>query len=59
MMIISFTKDVAKLFELDLEISRSEKFAITPLLDDWVMACLWNRKEHVGLSLIHKQPQNQ
>lgn len=54
MMLISFTKDVAKLFDLDLEISRSEKLAITPPLDDWVMACLWNRKEHVGLSLIHK-----
>jgi hypothetical protein len=36
-MIISFTKDAAKLFNLQLKASHSEKYLNSLLLDDWVI----------------------
>lgn len=53
-MILSFTKELAAIFNLDLQVAKSEVFAVTPLLDDWIMSCLWDRAEHIGLALIHK-----
>ena len=53
-MILSFTKELASILSLELKASKSEVFMVTPLLDDWVISCLWNREEHFGLTLIHK-----
>jgi hypothetical protein len=53
-MILSFTKDIAAIFALDLKAAKSEIFTVTPILDDWVMACLWNRDTHMGITLMHK-----
>lgn len=53
-MILSFTKDLASIFALDLKASKSEVFSVTPALDDWIMSCLWEREEHLGLILVHK-----
>jgi hypothetical protein len=53
-MILSFTKELASLFALDLKASKSEVFTVTPVLDDWTMSCLWNREEHLGITLTHK-----
>ncbi len=53
-MILSFTKDLASIFKLELKASKSEVFAVTPVLDDWIMSNLWNHDEHIGVALIHK-----
>ena len=54
-MIISYTKDLAILFDLKLNVTATEKFESIPILDDWVMACLWNTPEHIALTLIHQR----
>lgn len=53
-MILSFTKELANIFNLDLKASKSEVFSVTPVLDDWIMSNLWDRDEHIGVALIHK-----
>lgn len=53
-MILSFTRDLADIFNLDLKASKSDVFSVTPVLDDWIMSSLWNREEHIGVALIHK-----
>lgn len=53
-MILSFTRDLADIFNLDLKASKSDVFSVTPVLDDWIMSNLWDREEHIGVALIHK-----
>lgn len=53
-MILSFTKELTEIFALELKAAKSEVFPVTPVLDDWVMSCLWNRDEHLGVALVHK-----
>lgn len=53
-MILSFTKNVATIFALELKAAKSEVFSVTPMLDDWAMSCLWDRDEHIGVTLMHK-----
>lgn len=52
-MILSFTKKMAAIFNLELQASKSEVFAVTPILDDWVMSSLWTYEDNVGVALIH------
>lgn len=53
-MIVSFTKDLAKLFKLDLKIEHSNKFMVSPPLDDWVMGLAFSNKKYTGVFLIHR-----
>ncbi|TXH55438.1 MAG: hypothetical protein E6Q89_06775, partial [Bacteroidia bacterium] len=53
-MIISFTKDAAKLFNLQLKASHSEKYLNSLLLDDWVMGVVFTNKNASGVYLIHR-----
>ncbi len=53
-MIISFTKDLAKLFNLDLKIEHSNKFMVSPPLDDWVMGLAFSNKKSTGVFMIHR-----
>lgn len=53
-MILSFTRDVAAIFALELKAAKSEVFMVTPILDDWAISCLWDRDEHIGITLMHK-----
>lgn len=53
-MIISFTKDVAKLFNLKLKLSHSDRYKESLPLDDWVMGVFFSNQKSTGVYLIHR-----
>lgn len=52
-MLISFTKDAAKLFNVKLNLARSEKNITSSLSDDWVMGVAFSDESATGVYLIH------
>ena len=55
-MILSFTKESAKLFKMEpyLKISHSEQFKDSPPLDDWVIDVMFSNKHAIGVFLVHR-----
>jgi len=55
-MILSFTKEVAKLFNMTdkLKISHAEKFKNSAPLDDWVLDVMFSSKNVTGVFLVHR-----
>ena len=55
-MILSFTRDAAKLFNLTktLKLAHSERYLDSQMLDDWVLGILFSSKKSTGVYLIHR-----
>jgi len=55
-MILSFTKEAAKLFQMEsyLKMSHSELFKDSPPLDDWVIDVMFSNKHAIGVFLVHR-----
>lgn len=55
-MILSFTKDAAKLFKMEslLKTAHSERFKDSPPLDDWVIDVMFSNKHLTGVFLVHR-----